>query len=242
MRDRPLMVRAKRSGFRRLAQFAVLAFAWVAGASAASPAPEAEKPSAAGWRDLSDRKNLRKWEVVEKYDFRRHGKVDLQPGQILLEAGSPGTAARWTGEFPRIDYEVTLDGKRVKGQDFFCGMTFPVGQKALTLVVGGWGGQVTGLSSIDDEPAVENETCNYVQYQQDRWYRIRVRVTRPKVEVWLDQEKIIDLETANRKLSIYWEVEPCLPFGIATWRTTGALRNIRVRSLPEGGASTAGEN
>jgi len=51
--------------------------------------------------------------------------------------------------------------------------------------------------------------------------------------VWLDKEKIIDLKTANRDLTIYWEVEPCLPFGIATWRTTGAIRNVRIRRLAE---------
>jgi hypothetical protein len=49
--------------------------------------------------------------------------------------------------------------------------------------------------------------------------------------VRLDEEKIIDLETKGRDLGILWVVEPCLPFGLATWRTTGAVRDIRVRRL-----------
>jgi hypothetical protein len=183
------------------------------------------------WTSLFDGKALGKWRVVEKYDFKRHGKVYVKEGCIILENGLPGTAIRWTGRFPRSDYEVAFEGRRVEGSDFFCGMTFPVGDSALTLILGGWGGPIVGLSSIDGEPAVENETCQYIDFQQGRWYRVRLRVTKPRIEVWLDQEKIIDLKTQGRELTIYWEVEPCLPFGVATWRTTGALRNIRLRPL-----------
>jgi len=199
-------------------------------ASAAADRPAAGKKATAPDRGtpLFNGKQLGKWEVLQKYDYKRHGKVSVQNGAILLEAGIPGTGVRWKGKVPRVNYEVSLQAKRVRGDDFFCGLTFPVGAKALTLVVGGWGGSVTGLSSIDDEPAVENETCQYIDYKQNRWYRIRVRVTPAKVAVWLDDEKIIDLETAGRKLSLYWEVEPCLPLGIATWHTTAAIRAIRL--------------
>ena len=37
----------------------------------------------------------------------------------------------------------------------------------------------------------------------------------------------------NKKLSIRPECEPCKPFGVATWRTVGAVRDIRVRGLTE---------
>ena len=194
---------------------------------------ERKNESAEGpqWQSLFDGKTLGKWKVIDEFDFGRHGRVCVRQGRIVLQMGQPATGIRWTGEFPKIDYEVTLEAMRVDGDDFFCGMTFPVGKSALTLVLGGWGGPVVGLSSIDGEPAVENETCQHIDFEQNRWYRIRVRVSRTKIETWLDKEKIIDLPTADRKFTIYWEMEPALPFGIATWRTTGALRDIRVRRI-----------
>jgi len=177
-----------------------------------------------------------KWQVlfvIDAFDFQRHGKVYVKEGRLVQETGQPATGIRWTGEFPKSDYEVTLEAMRVAGDDFFCGMTFPVGPSSLTLVCGGWGGSVVGLSSIDGEPAVENETCNIKDFEQGRWYRIRLRVGGPRIEVWIDKEKLVDLPTADRKLTIYWEMEPALPFGIATWRTTGALRDVRVRRIEQ---------
>src|SRR3990172_8951010 len=133
--------------------------------------------------------------------------------------------------FPYTTLFRSLEAMRVEGGDFFCGMTFPVGEDALTLILGGWGGRIAGLSSIDGEPAAENETCRYVDFQQRRWYRVRLRVAKSRIEAWLDEEKLVDLQTEGRQLGIVWVVEPCLPFGVAPWRTTGALRRIRVRSL-----------
>jgi hypothetical protein len=206
------------------------------GEGAEGPAgPKSPAKPSADSQSLFDGKTLANWEVVDKFDFARHGKVDVRDGAIVQERGEPFTGIRWTGPFPKTDYEVTLEAKRVRGADFFCGMTFPVGEAALTLVVGGWGGSIVGLSSIDGEPAVENETCNHRDFALDRWYAIRLRVTGDAVRVWIDREKVIDLATAGRELTIYWEMEPTRPFGIATWYTTGAVRAIRVRRLRDSG-------
>jgi hypothetical protein len=48
-----------------------------------------------------------------------------------------------------MNYEIKLEAKKVTGNDFFCGMTFPVGDSFCSFIVGGWGGPVVGLSSID---------------------------------------------------------------------------------------------
>ncbi len=63
------------------------------------------------------------------------------------------------------------------------------------------------------------------------WYQIRLRVTRERIQVWIDEEKTIDLDRANRRFDVWYEQEPARPFGFSTWETTGALRNIRVRYL-----------
>ena len=75
------------------------------------------------------------------------------------------------------------------------------------------------------------EDSLYHEFDQRRWYPIRLRVTCPRIEVWTGEEKLIDLATEGRTFTLYWEMEPALPFGVATWRTTGALRKIRVRPI-----------
>jgi hypothetical protein len=189
-------------------------------------------PAAAGeWKSLFDGKTLGKWEVIANRNFKEHGPVEVKEGMIVLDEGRPATGIRWTGEFPKVNYEVTLEAKRIKGNDFFCGMTFPVGKSPCTLILGGWGGTVVGLSNIDNNSAVENETTQFRDFKRDQWYAIRLRVTEEKIEVWIDKQRIIDLATRGKKLSIWWEQEPALPFGIVTWVTEGAVREIRVRSI-----------
>ena len=185
------------------------------------------------WKPLFDGKQLGRWEVVGKFDFRNHGEVEVADGRMVLRAGNPGTAVRLKGDFPKNDYEVELEAMRVDGEDFFCGMTFPVGDDALTLILGGWGGQVTGLSCLDGEPAAENITVGFREFENGRWYAVRLRVTRQKVEAWVDKDKIVDCDLEDRELSIWFEPETVLPLSIVTWRTTGAVRNIRLREFGE---------
>ncbi|OHB67265.1 MAG: hypothetical protein A2V70_12315 [Planctomycetes bacterium RBG_13_63_9] len=197
----------------------------------AAAAPVVQPNPTSPWKSLFDGKKLGQWKVTEDFDFRRHGKVEVVDGTLVLGKGRPGTAVRYTGKLPTIDYELALEAMRVEGEDFFCGLTFPIGKSPCTLIVGGWGGPVVGLSNVDGEPAVENETTVYREFKKGRWYTIRLRVTKAKVEAWIDKEKIIDLPTKDRKFTIWFEQESVLPMGIATWETTGALRNIRVQTI-----------
>ena len=176
-------------------------------------------------------KDLDGWRVLDKIDFASHGKVVVKDKQILLGAGKPATGISWTGELSRMNYELSLDAKRVAGGDFFCGLTFPVNKSYCTLIIGGWGGWVTGLSNVDGQSAVENETTDSQKFKNKKWYRIRLRVTAGKIEAWVDKKKIVDLATKGKKFSIWWEQEPVRPLGIATWYTTAALKNIRLVRL-----------
>lgn len=189
------------------------------------------KPDKDGWVSLFDGKALKQWKILTEFDFAAHGKVRVDEKAIVLEQGYPATGIKWLGAFPKIDYEVSLEARRTYGSDFFCGLTFPVGDKTLTLVCGGWGGQVTGLSCIDGESAIENDTCTFHEYQEKKWYRIRLLVRKEKIDAWLDTEQIVDLPLKARQLSLRWEMEPAQPFGICTWNTSGEVRNVRFRSL-----------
>ena len=199
-----------------------------------SPQPVEKVPAKkemSKWTNLFDGKEMKGWEVVKGIDYDDSGKVEIQDGSLVLAMGDPATGVRWTGKFPKTDYEVELEGQRLEGSDFFCGLSFPVGDGALTLILGGWGGWITGLSCVDGYRAVDNATCSSMEFKNKQWYRIRVRVTKKKVTAYVDDHRICQLETDHRKLTVTSEMEPCLPLGIATWVTTGALRKIRYRAL-----------
>lgn len=175
-------------------------------------------------------RTLEGWEIT---NFGTQGPVDVSGGKIYLGMGDGCTGITYRKAFPDINYEVTLEAMRVEGNDFFCGMTFPVGKDPCTLIVGGWGGTVVGLSSIDGKDASENETTRYMKFDNNRWYKIKLRVTEEKIEAWIDDEQVVDFTIDGKYLSIRPEVELSKPFGIASWRTTAALRNIRVQSIKE---------
>ena len=174
---------------------------------------------------IFDGKTLTGWEIT---NFGPQGPVFISDDHVVLGMGDGCTGITWKKEFPSVDYEVTLEAKREDGNDFFCGMTFPVGKDPCTLIVGGWGGTVVGLSSINGMDASENETSTLRQFEKGRWYRIRLRVTEDTIQAWIDDEIVVDFAIGDNLLSIRPEVELSRPFGIASWRTTAAIRNIRV--------------
>jgi len=154
-------------------------------------------------------------------------------GRELLNAALPHSMGelRASAHVLEVKHQGVVEAKKVKGNDFFGTTTFPVGDKYCSLVVGGWGGTVVGLSSINFRDAVENETTTIREFKHDQWYCIRIRVTKNRIRAWIDDKKVVDLETKDKRLSIRAECDPCRPFGIATWRTTGAVRDVRVRLL-----------
>jgi len=181
---------------------------------------------------LFDGQSLGQWKST---DFGGQGEVSVQDGAIHMAMGSYMTGITWTGPVVRMNYEITLEAMRVAGNDFFCGLTFPVGERPCTLVLGGWGGSVCGLSSIDYYDASENPTTRIVSFETGKWYFVRLRVTPDRIQAWLDGEDLVDFETTDHKIGIRMEVEESQPLGIATWNTAGAVRNIKVRRLPEQG-------
>jgi len=174
--------------------------------------------------------SLDNWEII---DFEGHGNVSIVDSCIVIDKGELISGIRWTEDFPKTNYEINLDAKRVDGRDFFCGMTFPVKESFVTLVLGGWGGSVVGLSSIDGYDAANNQTGNQYRFASGWWYGIHLRVTDKKIEAWIEGEKIVDFTIENSRLSLRSEVESSVPFGITTYKTTGALRKIRLHMITE---------
>lgn len=180
---------------------------------------------------LFNGRNLDGWRTVDQFSFEEHGSVVVQGGEIILSAGQPATGIAWKGKLPTDNYELTLEARRLEGDDFFCGLTFPVGKEFCTLILGGWGGKATGLSNVDDASAIENDTTSSVDFEQSRWYKVRLKVTPAKIEAWVDKEQIVDQKRADHRFSIWWEQEPARPLGIVSWNTKASLKNVQLRAL-----------
>lgn len=177
---------------------------------------------------LFDGKSLDGWEIT---NFGPQGPVYVSGNEIILGMGDGCTGITWKRAFPRTDYEVSLDAMRVAGNDFFCGLTFPAGNDPCSLIIGGWGGAIVGLSCIDGKDASENETTTLHNFDKNRWYHISLVVAGGVIKSWIDSVNVVDFTIGRRKLSIRPEVELSRPFGIASWNTTAALKNIKVERI-----------
>jgi hypothetical protein len=197
-----------------------------------SQAKTETSPEPAQEISLFDGKTLGQWKST---DFGGQGQVSVKDGAIYMAMGSYMTGITWTGPVVRMNYEITLEAMRVEGSDFFCGLTFPVGDKPCSLILGGWGGSLCGLSSIDHMDASENETTRMISFENGKWYRVRLRVVPDRIQAWLNDEALVDADITGKNIDIRIEVEESKPLGIATYDTAGAVRNIQLKRLPEGG-------
>ena len=210
-------------------RFAALALAALA--LGASQEPKGDPAAKPGEIALFDGKSLDGWKVTP---FARSGEVVVEDGAIVMKEGRPMTGITSTrADLPKIDYELSYEAQRLTGRDFFAAATFPVGDAFLTLVNGGWGGSVTGLSSLDGADASENDSSTSYTYKDKTWYRFRIHVTAASVRAWVDDKKLVDARVAGRHLGTRIEVRASQPLGFATWETGGAVRAIRIRQLTE---------
>ncbi|MFO0842949.1 MAG: DUF1080 domain-containing protein [Gemmataceae bacterium] len=189
----------------------------------------AAPPTDPGWKRLFDGKTLTNWKSVK---FGDEGKVYVKDGMIVLEKGQKLTGIVYTrGDFPKVNYEVTYEGKKIDGDDFFSMPTLPARDEFFSFVTGGWRGTVVGISNVNGANASENITTKSMEFERDRWYRFRVRVTANRIEAWIDREKVVDLDTSDVTLSLHLASRPSRPFGFSSYDTTGAVRDIRLRQL-----------
>lgn len=183
------------------------------------------------WQSLFDGQSLAGWRATE---FAGAGEVGVEQGQMVLRMGAmlTGVNLTRTNDLPTMDYELGLEARKLEGSDFFCALTFPVGDSCCSFLLGGWGGGVVGISSLDGNDASLNETTKYLNFESNRWYRIRVRVTAKKLEAWIGVQKMVDVELEGRRVTVRpGEIELNQPCGIATYQTSGAIRDVRVRKL-----------
>jgi len=186
--------------------------------------------SPGGWKDLFDGKTLTNWKSTS---FGGEGAVRVEDGQIIVEPGVDLSGIHWTGgDIPRMNYEFGVEAMKLEGSDIFCGISFPVGESLCSFVMGGWGGGIVGLSSIDGMNASENETTKVMAFPEKKWHAVRLRVTPDKIEGWINDELVVNVATKDKKISIHPMMEPSQPLGLATYVTRSAFRQVRIRRLP----------
>jgi len=180
------------------------------------------------WTSLFDGKSLNGWKETE---FSGHGKVEMKDGSVILGKGHQ-TGINWTGEFPKSGYEIRFEAVRMNGNDFFAGITFPVGDSYCTWVNGGWGGTVVGLSNLDHDDASENDTSTQVEFEKGRWYAFRLEVTENRIRGWIDEVLIIDADIEGRTVGLrIGEDDLSIPLGFSSYGTQAGLRKMEFRRL-----------
>ncbi len=199
-----------------------------------TPAAEAA-PAAPAARDLFDGKTLEGWVPA---GYAGDGGAEVTPeGTLLIKRGDGhlNGLKRTDGDaLPKVGYEVTLEARRIEGTDFFCCITFPFHDSHASFVLGGWGGSVCGISCIDYMDAMENMTMTVREFDDERWYKVRLIVSDHRLQAFIDGERMVNANVKDRKVGMrFGEIEDSVPFGLSTFQTTGEFRNIRLRPLAE---------
>lgn len=177
--------------------------------------------------------NLDGWEPIR---VGGEGEVGVKDGVLNLDMGMEVTGIRYVGDIQKLfgptldDYMITLQAQRVEGTDIFLGLTFPVGDKgSVSLVLGGWGGAVTGISNLDGLSALENGTTQDIGFKDKQWYGVKILVTKQKIECWVDTQKIVDvLRSDHTAFDTHSAVIDTKPFGLFTYGTWGACKDLKV--------------
>lgn len=197
------------------------------------PAPPQVAPSSS-WR-LLEAPWAGAWKQAA---IPEEGRIKIEQGELALATGQPMTGATFSAwrapEFPATLYAISYEAMRVDGQDFFGTVTFPVGtlETHASFVLGGWGGTVTGISSIDFSDANENQTHGELAFANNRWYRVRIEVRPDDLSAWVDGRPVVHVSIKGRQVSLRpGFIDHCRPFGFATYGSQARIRGLVVERL-----------
>ena len=181
--------------------------------------------------DCTARDPMLGWQATP---FGGQGELEFSHETLLLHAGYPLTGITRTGSLPQIPFELEVTCRRKVGNDFFCGLTFPVQQGHLSLILGGWGGATCGLSNLDGEDASRNESTFYLWTPPEQTMHVRLVVEAEGLRVWLDGELRLTQNLKGVRCEVRPEMLPCLPLGFACFSTRAELDHMRVRPFVQG--------
>ena len=126
-----------------------------------------------------------------------------------------------------VDDELSDEAMRRDGGDFFAAATFPVGMSFLTLVNGGWGGNVTGLSSLDGPTPRRTRPAGSSSTRTRPGTGSASGSPRRGIRWRIDAKEVVAVNDREQHVGTRIETRGNQPLGFATWETGGALRNDR---------------
>ncbi len=192
--------------------------------------PPGSADGCAGSVGLFDGETLDGW---GRCNYAGAGEIEVRgDGVLRIGRGEVLSGLRYTRPTPVLNYEVVMEARRVEGGDFFYCLTFPYREANASFVLGGWGGSVCGISSIDYMDAMENMTMSVRDFEGGRWYEVRLVVSDHRIQGFVDGERVVNINVENREVGMrFGEIEESVPFGLSTYRTTGEYRNLKLREL-----------
>jgi len=187
---------------------------------------------------LFNGKDLSGWKVADLY---KGGEIRvLEDGSVLCAKGTPLSGIAYTNPIPKMSYELKLEAKRVEGSDFFAALTIPVETNFCTVIIGGWGGGLCGVSSVNYMDASENMWTRHVPFESNRWYTLRVRVMPNVLQVFLDDQDNrlyharIEYEKPEQfTLRAGSDIDKTAPLGLATFDTVAQWRAFTLTKITE---------
>ncbi len=195
-------------------------------AALAATAACAEPQALFNGRDLSGWKNA--------YPGDGGAVKALSNGVVECGIGNPLSGIVYTNAPLTMNYELSLEGMRVEGSDFFIALTIPVVTNYCTVVIGGWGGTLCGVSCVDWLDASENQWSESKELLNDRWYRLRVRVTPGVLQVFLNDTLYgarIEYGDSARLSLRFGDIDKCKPLGLATYCTRAYWRDFTLTPI-----------
>ncbi len=190
--------------------------------------------AAAQTQNLFNGKDLTGWKPI---DLEGAGAVKVLPNGIIeCAAGDPISGIVYTNTPLRMNYEITFDAMRVEGSDFFASLTIPVETNACTIIIGGWGGGLCGISCVDFIDASENQWSEYKELKNNIWYNLRVRVTPGVLQIFLNDTlygaRVEYLDP--KRLTLRWgDIDKTAPLGISTFVSRAWWRNFKLTPINE---------
>jgi alpha-N-arabinofuranosidase len=167
-------------------------------------------------------------ELIWNRSFELNDVGNWRVDQGVLTQDNLGPNRRFLfGDAAWDDYEFTLRAKKTGGHEGFL-ILFRVNsdEEFYWCNLGGWGNARHQIErGLDDGrrwqavgPSVPGKI------ESDRWYRIKVRCEGHHIQVWLDDELLLDF-TDDRRGPLTGRV------GVGTWETQAAFEDLKVVSL-----------
>lgn len=146
---------------------------------------------------------------------------------LLAQQGTGADVRLLFGQPDWTDYEITLDARKTGGDEGFLVLLRARNAREFYWAnLGGWGNAghalERGIRGQERWGPVTPRRPGRIQ--TDRWYRIRARCEGRRIQVWLDDELVIDYTDDGRGPAAG---RP----GVGTWQTQAQFRAIKVVAL-----------